>query len=202
MPNTTDPKLERDTQINELAATVGDRVAATMDQAMRTGAGRVVRDVDDVRRLVVDATYAVLCERDYLAMLDAGGDIKPGDVVRLRSGGPPMTVGSIEKPTALMVRAGVSHDAVSCFWIGEGGPAQSAMFPARALERAGGLPDLYKAALALWGAEPKLDRSARAPKHAIDYLQSPESARLVRQLGEALTAIDGIARSFDYEVTD
>ncbi|WP_081717746.1 YodC family protein [Hyphomicrobium nitrativorans] len=57
-------------------------------------------------------------------------NIAVGDVVQLKSGGPPMTVGKIECPTT-------SHneDTALCAWIGENGQGETYTFPVVCLRK-------------------------------------------------------------------
>jgi hypothetical protein len=127
-----------------------------------------------------------------------GAAIAPGDVVRLRSGGPLMSVGQIFKANEASRHLGQAEDAAHVVWIDEAGQAATATIGTPALERVSDkLPALYDAAVALWGPLAKLDANEPAWDHPFDYYQNDEGTERIRALGKALRHIDGVARSFE-----
>lgn len=120
--------------------------------------------------------------------------IAAGDVVRLRSGGPLMTVGDAPKP---MLVPGTGGPVAACFWHDDEQHAASGLFPAASLVPSRrGEPALVEAALELWGPVAILDGNDRDWAHPFDYYQSPAGARRIVRFGKALAGVDGKGRSF------
>lgn len=111
--------------------------------------------------------------------------MKPGSVVRLKSGGPRMTVHKVEHPKS------VPH--VVCVWHGPKTEPHTATFPRDVLELAE--VDLFAAASAVCEG----DRADRVPGGCFDYVQSEERHRLIENLFEVLNAIDGGRRVWNRE---
>lgn len=118
--------------------------------------------------------------------------VNPGDVVRLRSGGPLMTAGDVHKGANIIgLRLG---GAVACFWHDDELKAASGLFPPSGLERLDPrTPPLLDAAKALWEHP---NEHAGVNVGVFDYIQDAAGVAAIERFLAALNDMDSGDRAW------